>query len=144
MRGTILSASGKITPYALLNLSLTVTPKPGDILPSSEFIECWHSRLLADFSAIIAAWQRSLPGLSCPLRVENGRVLFRHNPAFTGQAAELSEGFVSRAAHVWWSFVEEEATGEANRYPEEPAIAAVVCLSADHWKPIDGEEKICQ
>ena len=35
-------------------------------------------------------------------------------------------------------------TGEANRYPEEPAIAAVVCLSADHWKPIDGEEKICQ
>ncbi|HEX4919339.1 MAG TPA: hypothetical protein VFV92_01190, partial [Candidatus Bathyarchaeia archaeon] len=69
---------------------------------------------------------------------ENGRVLFRHNPAFAGQPPEWSEGFVSRAAHVWWSFVEEEATGEANRYPEEPAIVRVVCLSADRWKPVLG------
>jgi len=45
-------------------------PKPGDILRASELIECWRSGVLADFGAIIAAWQRSLPGLSCPLRVE--------------------------------------------------------------------------
>ena len=100
--------------------------------------------MLADFSAIIAAWQRSLPGLSCPLRLENGRVLFRHNPAFTGQAPEWSEGFVSRAGHIWWSFVEEEATDEANRYPDESAVSAVAYLSVDRWKPVVGTEKTCQ
>jgi hypothetical protein len=99
-------------------------------------IECWHNGLLADFSAIIAAWERSLPGLSCPVRIENERILFRRNPAFIGQPSEWSEGFVSRAAHVWWSLVEEEATGESNRYPEESAVAAVVCLSVDRWKPV--------
>jgi hypothetical protein len=119
-------------------------PKPGDILRSSELIECWRSGVLADFSAIIGAWQRSLPGLSCPLRVENGRVLFRRNPAFTGHPSEWGESFVSKVPHFWWSFVEEEATSEANRYPEESAIAAVVCLSADRWKPVQGEEKTCQ
>ena len=75
-------------------------PKSGDTLCESELIECWRRGLLADFSAIIAAWQRSLPGLSCPLRIENRRILFRRSPAFIGQPPEWSEGFVSRAAHV--------------------------------------------
>jgi len=111
-------------------------PKPGDILRSSELIECWRSRVLVDFAAIIAAWQRSLPGLPCPLRIEDGRILFRRNPTFIFQPSEWGEAFVSKAAHVCWSFVEEEATGEANRYPEEPTIAAVVCISVDRWKPV--------
>ena len=118
-------------------------PKPGDILRSSELIECWRSGVLADFSAIIAAWERSLPGLPCPLRVEDGRVLFRHNLAFTGQPPEWSESFASQAPHVWWSFIEEEVTGEACRYLNESKIASVVRLGADRWKPVEGEEIKC-
>jgi hypothetical protein len=113
-------------------------PKPGDILRASELIECWHGRVLATFEELITAWQRSLPGLFCPLRIEDGRILFRRNPASIGPLSEWGEAFVSKAAHVWWSLVEEEATGEANRYPEEPTIAAVVCISVDRWKPVQG------
>jgi hypothetical protein len=117
-------------------------PKPGDILRASELIECWHGRVLATFEELITAWQRSLPGLPCPLRIEDRRILFRRTAAFTGQPSEWSEAFVSKAAHVWWSLVEEEATGEANRYPEGPTIAAVQCLGADRWKALRAEGEV--
>src|SRR5205814_5271720 len=81
-------------------------PKAGDILRASELIECWRSGSLAEFSAITAAWERSLPALSCPVRVENGRVLFRH-PAYNA-GAEWGESFASKTPYVWWSFIEEE------------------------------------
>ena len=105
-------------------------------------IECWRSGLLAEFSAITAAWERSLPALSCPVRVENGRVLFRH-PAYDA-GAEWGESFLSKTPYVWWSFIEEEVTGDPSHYPDGPKITAVLCLGGDKWKPIESEEKACQ
>jgi hypothetical protein len=73
---------------------------------------------------------------------KNGRVLFRHNPAFNGQPPEWSESFALQAPHVWWSFIEEEVTGEPNRYLEGPTIAAVQCLGADRWKALRAEREV--
>lgn len=101
-------------------------------------IECWRSRLLADFSAIIAAWERSLPKLLCPTRLENGHPFVRVNPAWNN-GSEWHQPFEVKAPHVW-SFIEEEVTGEACRYPNESKIAAVVCLGGDRWKSVEGEE----
>ncbi len=113
-------------------------PRAGDVL-LFEDVQLTHSPAVNGFhfGLFIEAWQRRIPELTCPLKLEGGRVFLRLNPKYNnGQEWEEATDELPE----WrWRWVEEEAKGAKGELPEPgsmPTIAGVVFLGL-----IDGKHQ---
>jgi hypothetical protein len=113
-------------------------PEAGDVLsyedvarnPSTEF-----------FSAFIDAWKRRLPGLVCPLKLENGQPYFR---TLGDGSGEVWQEKIDVAPQVPWSAVEWAASGNEpsalEHMPTVPSVRFLGVLNGKHRYQFDAKK----
>src|SRR5271157_4536084 len=77
-------------------------PKPGDILRYKHVAQMHSPGIHADhFGKIIAAWERQLPHLTCPLKFEEWRLLRRLKPEKRGDESKWEEDITIQPEVRW-------------------------------------------
>ncbi len=117
-------------------------PKPGDILRYVD-VERSQEAFLSKIRGFIGAWQRQIPDMLCPLRIDDGR-LYRHLRKSTcspcNGLAALDGGWheaIDEGPQSRWRDVERETAGEVGppvNLAEIPRVAAVVFLGVVNGK----------
>jgi hypothetical protein len=78
------------------------------------------------FSAFINAWNRRLPGLACPLKLENGELYFRTLDDGSGEVWQQKTDVSPQGR---WKTVQSDATGkESAAFEDVPPVLAVIFL----------------
>jgi hypothetical protein len=104
-------------------------PKAGDVL---SYDDVARDRSTEFFAAFINAWNRRLPGLVCPLKLENGELYFR---TLGDGSCEVWQENTDAGPHARWRHVEWDATDNEPRAVEDvPTVAAVKFLGVVNGK----------
>jgi hypothetical protein len=95
-------------------------PKAGDVL---SYDDVARDRSAEFFAAFINAWNRALPGLVCPLKLQNGDLYFR---TLGDVSSELWQQKTGVGPQARWRAVERDATGdEPSTLEDMPTVRAV-------------------
>lgn len=110
-------------------------PKAGDLL---SFEDLARDRAVPFFAAFISAWNRKLPGLVCPLKLQKGELYFRTLGDGSGEVWQEKTEVGTQAR---WKIVEWDATGkepgaleDMSTVPTVRFLGVVSC--SHHCKPI--------
>jgi hypothetical protein len=105
-------------------------PAEGDVLRYQDVLLCD----LVQYDTFIKAWNRQIPDLPCPLKVENGQLFWHQNPRYNHGQEWIGPN--ERTLSHWYCV---EANANGGIYPpvkDAPTIPAVVFLGL-----IDREHK---
>lgn len=142
--GTDSSFEGLSMATRLFHMAFGRNPALGDVLRYDDVVAArhpaWHVVRVKQF---IAAWNRQISGLPCPLRVdEHGRV-YRHlgrTATRENNGQEWQEDLEHRdSADVAWSLIEEEAQASSDRSQQMPASDGVR-FTGSGWRPATKRE----
>jgi hypothetical protein len=104
-------------------------PKAGDRL---SFEEVAGDRSVEFFAAFTKAWGRRLPGLVCPLKLQDGELCFR---TLGDGGGEVWQEKTDVGQQARWKTVEWDATGnESGTLEDSPPVAAVGFLGVVNGK----------
>jgi hypothetical protein len=102
-------------------------PRAGDVLSYEDLA---RDRSTGFFDAFINAWDRRLPSLVCPLKLENGNLYFR--TLGDGSDEVWQEKTVVRP-QARWRIIQPEATGsDIGALEELPTVLVVTFLGVVH------------
>ena len=89
-------------------------PIAGDVLRRSDW-ENYHARELLEIARFVDAWHRQIPELLCPLDIQGGRRVYRHEKVFR---ANLPLGHPGRQSPLlsWEEWVEDDEEHTAERW----------------------------
>jgi hypothetical protein len=104
-------------------------PKAGDLLSYEDVARDQNASFLASF---INAWNRALPGLVCPLRLQDGGLYFR---TLGDGSSEVWQKKTDVGPQARWRAVERDATGdEPSTLEDMPTVPAVRFLGLVNGK----------
>ena len=105
-------------------------PKAGDLLSYDDVARDQSAEFVAAF---INAWNRRLPGLVCPLKLETGVPYFR---TLGDDSSEVWQQKTDAGPQARWRAVEWNAIGnKPGAHEDKPAVAAVKFLGVMSGKP---------
>jgi hypothetical protein len=113
-------------------------PKAGDILRYSDLAARHHKLRESIFGELIAAWERRIPEIPCPFKLDGARVLTREVRS-ASQSEHWRDLFDWDTPENHWRLVLEEATGCVDNHLKDEDIGripAVVFLDGDCCKPL--------
>jgi hypothetical protein len=104
-------------------------PRPGDLLSYEDVTRDQRAEF---FAAFMNAWDRRLPGLVCPLKLQNGELHFR---ALGYESSEIWLEKTDDGPQARWRIVEWDATGnEPGALEDMPTLPAVRFLGVTNVK----------
>ena len=105
-------------------------PKAGDVLSYQDVARDRSTEFLAAF---IDAWNRRLPGLVCPLKVQGGVPYFR---TLGDDSSEVWQEKIDADPQARWRAVQRDATGNDSGAlegkPAAPAVRFLGVMSGKH------------
>jgi hypothetical protein len=104
-------------------------PKAGDVL---SYEDVARDRSVEIFTAFINAWGRRLPGLVCPLKLQDGVPYFR---TLGDDSSEVWQPKIDAGTHARWRVVQRGTTGnESGALEDMPTVPAVRFLGVVNGK----------
>lgn len=95
-------------------------PRAGDLL---SYEEVARDRSVEFFVAFIDAWKRRLPGLVCPLKLQDGGLYFRE---LGDGSSEVWQQKTDAGPQARWRAVQRDATGNAQGAPDDMPTASAI------------------
>ena len=117
-------------------------PKAGDVL-CYQHLELTHSpeNLSSHFGKLIAAWQRQLPHLPCPLKFEIGGLFRRLRPERRNEPAKWEEDFTVQPEIRWLKIPEVISNTDIDAMLTIPAVVFLGVIGDKHrCRPAIDEE----
>jgi hypothetical protein len=114
-------------------LRSTGEPEAGDVLVY-QHVMLAHSpeNLSSHFGEVVAAWQRQLPDLICPLKFEDGRLYKRLAPRSRHEAATWEEDITVQADMRWLEIPEVLLNTDLDAMLTIPAVVFLGVVDVKH------------